>query len=335
MPKKITVQYRHLKTDGLFEGVELKAILADVLKRRGWAENARLRVLSLDQDGSVVILNKVSPVETWAGPIFAGQLIHLQNGTDVHAVTQSLDDDTSEFVLKHLDVGERTRVLKGALYFAVVGNHVGLIEGQEVRGRTLERYLTALLQKADEFEADQVVVLNSKFMSGDGKALSESSEVTVAAAPSPAPVAAKTGFDGEPQVVEREAASGREYEQATVFDILRLLGWDEKAIDSLGNEIPDGGWVEGIFKIFIKERRKRKPISRKTINEALRNIDPADLGLKGDGSEKNGIVKLSIPKEVKTVGPGSLVDPESAMEQIVVALRDWAAAGKIDCRFDA
>lgn len=335
MAKKVTVQYRQLKTEGLLEGVELKAIVTDVLQSRGWAENAKLRILSLDQDGSVVILNKVSPLATWAGPIFAGQLIHLQSGTDVHAVTQSLDDDTTEFVLKHLDIGERTRVLKGALYFAVVGNHLGLIEGQEVRGRTLERYLTVLLQKADVFEAGQVVVLNSKFMAGNGKELSESSEITVAAARSPAPSARQRQAEDEPRIVEREAAAEREHEQATVFDILRLLGWDEKAIDSLGEEIPPDGWVEGFFKIFIKERRKRKPISRNTINEALRNIDPADLGLKGDGSEKNGIVKLSITRDVKTAGPGSLLDPESAMEQIVNALRDWSATGKIDCRFDA
>lgn len=172
-------------------------------------------------------------------------------------------------------------------------------------------------------------------MAANGKELSESSEITVAAARSPAPVARPKESEERPKVVEREAATAREHEQATVFDILRLLGWDERAIDSLGEEIPPDGWVEGFFKIFIKERRKRKPISRNTINEALRNIDPADLGLKGDGSEKNGIVKLSVTRDVETAGPGSLIDPESAMEQIVNALRDWSAAGKIDCRFDA
>ena len=84
--------------------------------------------------------------------------------------------------------------------------------------------------------------------------------------------------------------------------------------------------------MFIKEKRKKKPISRATINEALRNIDPADLGLRGNGSEKNGIVKLSVQRLVET--NRSLLDPADAMEQIVNALRDWAAAGKIDCHFD-
>lgn len=338
MSKKVTVQYRQLKTVGLWETIDLKALIVDVLRRRGWAENARLRILSLDQDGSLVILNKVSLPSTWDSAIFAGQVIHLQEGSEVHAVTQSLEDDTQEFVLQNLDVGERTRVLKGALYFVVVGNHLGIIEGQQVRGKTLERYLTALLQKADELSPEQVVILNSKFLTGNGKELSESSEISVAAAP-----AANDGTrhvasarPGQPRVVEREAGLEREHEQATVFEVLRMLGWDDQAIDSLGAEIPTGGWIEGVFRVLIKERqRRRKPISRATINEALRNIDPKDLGLRGDGSEKGGIVKLSVQREVATAGAGSLIDPESAMEQIVNALRDWAAAGKIDCRFDA
>ena len=56
------------------------------------------------------------------------------------------------------------------------------------------------------------------------------------------------------------------------------------------------------------------------------------LQLRGDGSEKGGIVKLSTQKSIRTTG--SLIDPADAMEQIVNALREWAATGKIDCNFD-
>lgn len=327
---KGTIQYRQLKTDGLWPEVDLKSMLVDVLRRRGWADSAKARIIDLDQDQSYVILNKISDPATWRGPVFSGQLIQLQAGADVHAIVQSLEEDTPEFVLQNLNVGERVRVLRGALYFVAAGNHVGLIEGQQVRGRTLERYLTALLQKADELEPGQAIVLNGKFVAGDGMELSESSEIQVAAAP--------TNSEGErrpreigPRVHEREATAAREHEQATVFDILRMLGWSEGAIESLGAEIPDDGWIEGFFKVFIKERRKRKPISRATINEALRNIDPADLGLRGDGSERGGIVKMSVQRDIRTVG--SLLDPADAIEQITNALRDWSAAGKIDCNF--
>lgn len=328
MPAKTTIQYRQLKTDGLWDGVELKPMLIDVLRRRGWDKNAKHRILDLDQDQSSVILNKVSDPATWDGSVFAGQLIHLQQGADVHAVIQSLEEDTSEFVVQSLNVGERARVLKGALYFAVVGNHVGIIEGAQVRGRTLERYLTALLQRADEIEVGQAIILNSKFVAGDGKELDESTEVTVAAKPNHGGAAAGSRAD---ELMEREAAAARD-RGATVFDVLRTLGWSTEAVESLRAEVPDDGWIEGFFRVFIKQRRQRKPISRATINEALRNIDPADLGLRGNGTEKNGIVKLSVQRTVAT--NQSLLDPADAIEQIVNALREWSTAGKIDCNFD-
>ncbi|AYM06231.1 hypothetical protein [Agrobacterium tumefaciens] len=326
---KATIQYRQLKTEGLWEGVELKPMLVDVLRRRGWDQNAKHRILDLDQDQSSVILNKVSAPDSWDGPVFAGQLIHLQQGADVHAVIQSLEEDTSEFVVQSLNVGDRARVLKGALYFAVVGNHVGLIEGAQVRGRTLERYLTALLQRADELEVGQAVILNSKFLSGDGKALDESTEVTVAAKPNYGS-SAKPGQEMA-GILEREAGQARD-RGATVFDVLKTLGWSAEAVDSLKSEVPDDGWIEGFFRVFIKQKRHKKAISRATINEALRNIDASDLGLRGNGSEKNGIVKLSVQRTVSTINQ-SLLDPEDAIEQIVNALKDWANAGKIDCDF--
>lgn len=331
---KAAIQYRQLKTFGLPDGAVLTDMLVNGLSRKGWMSSAKTRIIDLDQDESFVILNKISDTSVLRG-VFAGQLIQLQSGTDVHAIAQSLEEDAAEYVLQSLNLGERTRVLKGALYFAVAGNHVGVIEGQQVRGRTLERYLTALLQRADEICPGQSIILNSKFLSGDGKELSESQELTITAGPnkSSGEPLSRRNTDEMPRITETEAATSREHEQATVFEILRMLGWDERALDSLGAEIPDDGWVEGFFKVLIKQRRKRKPISRTTINEALRNIDPADLGLKGDGSERGGVVKLSVQRDVQLTG--SLIDPGDAIEQIVIALRDWASAGKIDWNFGA
>lgn len=331
MPTRMTtIQYRQLKTENLYDRFELKPMLVDILRRRGWDTNAKHRILDLDQDQSFVILNKLTNPATWDGPIFAGQLIQLQEGSDVHAITQSLDEDTPEFVLKSLNVGQQAQILKGALYFAIVGNHVGIIEGQQVRGRTLERYLSALFQKAGELEAGQAIILNSKFMASNGKELDESSEVTVSATPNRGGTAYNA--DLTPETITRE--SGRAHEQgATVFDVLHVLGWSPEAIASLQAEVPDDGWIEGFFRIFIKEKRKRKPISRATINEALRNVDPADLGLRGNGTEKNGIVKLSVQRPVEI--ERSLLDPASAMEQIVNTLHDWAKSGKIDCTFES
>lgn len=352
---KATIQYRQLKTDGLWAGIDLKAMVVDVLRRqrrrgspsKALGESAKQRIIDIDQDGSFVILNKITKQDSWSGPVFSGQLIHLQQGSDVHAVMQSLEDDTAEFVVQNLTIGAQARVLKGALYFAIVGNHVGLIEGQQVRGRMLERYLTRVLQDADELEAGQAIILNAKFAAGDGKELSESSEIEMSAMPGHS--VASDGSDGEvsaaapgarppspasapPVLVGREARPSTETGGATVFDVLRLMGWSSEAVERLQAEVPDDGWIEGFFRVFIKEKsRRKKPISRATINEALRNIDVDDLGLRGDGSEKGGIVKLSVQRTV--TASGTLLDPQDAMEQIVNALKDWAAKGKIDCTF--
>lgn len=291
-------------------------------------DSAKARILDLDQDGSYVILNKISEPDAWDNHLFAGQLIHLQSGADVTAVLQSLDEDAEEFLVEQVNLGD-ARVAKGILYFAVIDNHVGLIEGQQVKGRTLERYLTALLQSVGSLQVGVPVILNGSFRAEDGKELAEASEITIQAERNEGAAAAGAVED----ILEHEAARMRR-DGATVFDVLRTLNWNEEAIESLRAEIPDDGWIEGFFKVFIKQRnRRKKTIGRATINEALRNIDPADIGLDGNGRERGGVVKLSAKQRVATIG--TLLDPSNAIEQIVNSLREWAAAGKIDCTFDA
>src|SRR3546814_5124165 len=93
----------------------------------------------------------------------------------------------------------------------MAGNHVELIEGQQVRGRTLDRYLTALLRRAEEFEPGQAVILNGKFTSGDGKELSESSEITIAAVPNAGVEGIRTGAaQRAAEIVENEVERARE-----------------------------------------------------------------------------------------------------------------------------
>ena len=330
-----TVQYRQLKTDGLPEGTNLKSMIVTAMRtsratgRIG--DSAKARIIDLDQDGSYVILNKISDAGAWDQKVFAGQLIHLQSGADVAAVLQSLDEDAEEFLVEQVNLGD-ARVAKGILYFAAIDNHLGLIEGQQVKGRTLERYLTSLLQSIGTIEVGTPIILNGSFRAGDGKELTEASEITIQAERNEGPLAAAASALVD-EVIEREAARMRR-DGATVFDVLRTLNWNEDAIATLEAEIPEDGWIEGFFKVFIKQRnRRKKSIGRAAINEALRNIDPADIGMDGNGRERGGIVKLSAKQRVQAVG--SLLDPADAIEQIVNSLKEWAAAGKIDCTFDA
>ncbi|TIL91705.1 MAG: hypothetical protein E5Y65_08700 [Mesorhizobium sp.] len=327
--KKYTIQYRYLNTDKISGNGHLKERIISAMRDQTHGQevgkNARSRIIDLDQDSSYVILNRITDPSAWDNSVFTGQIIHLQEGADVAAVLQSLEEDATEFLLRQVNLGERARVLRGVLYFASVGNHIGLLESQQVKGRTLERYLTSLLQRQGSLRVGEAVLLNSSFRAADGKKLMEAHDISISAEPNRGPSAEAT------RVLEDEAARVQR-EGSTVFDVLRTLGWDETAIESLRNEVPDDGWIEGFFRVAIKRRGRKKNISRATIDEALRNIDPSDLGLNGEGVEKGGVVKLSTQRQIRT--DGSLQDPEDAVEQIVNAMREWAASGKIDCTFD-
>lgn len=48
------IQYRQ-KIDDLWPEADLKEMLVDVLRRRGWAESAKSRTINLDQDESCIM----------------------------------------------------------------------------------------------------------------------------------------------------------------------------------------------------------------------------------------------------------------------------------------
>lgn len=324
--KQAAVQYRYVKLDELWEGFHLKDMIVDILTRvppaggGSLSSLARLRKKDLDQDGSFVLLNKLSDQSSWSGPVFCGQLIHVKSDTQLPGITGSLDDDIAEFELKNLTLEQRTQIVEGVLYFAVVANHVGIVEGQRTRGRTLERYLTRLLQDAGELEPGKTIILNARLEGAIGAV----KEIDVAPRRSQMPTA-----DGDvAHGVAEEEGVGK-----TVLDVLELLGWSAEQIHKLEENIPEGGWLEGLFKVKFKQRRGRAAsVDRTILEEALRNLDGHSVGLLGDGArEKGGLIKLSERCNVQT--DGDLLDPEDTMAKIVAALKKWSAAGKIDCSF--
>lgn len=328
MAKKVAaIQYRYVKLDELWDTFNLKDMIVDILGRVPrdgdvtLSALARLRKKDLDQDGSFVLLNKLSDPGTWCGPVFCGQLIHVKSGAQLPGINGTLDDDIAEFELQNLTFEQRTQIVEGVLYFAVAGNHVGIIEGQRTRGRTLERYLTRLLQDAGELEPGATVILNAKLEGSVEKV----SEIDVS------PRLSRPSAEGGE--VADDAASDRG-EGSTVLDVLEVLGWGPEQIRELEDSIPPQGWLEGVFRVRFKSKRGRKAsVDRQVLEEALRNLDSRSVGLLGDGAkEKGGLIKLSERCSIDIVG--DLLDPADAMEQIVNAMRRWASAGKIDCAFE-
>lgn len=322
--KRTTIQYRYLNKENLWDGVNLKDVVVDILQRSSGSgpsklyEDVSARKVDLDQDGSFVVLNKLSDPRSWSGPVFCGQLIHVKSGTELPGIIGGLDQAIPELELQSLSIGETRQLVEGVLYFAIVGNHIGVIEGQRTRARTLERYLTSLLQRAGEFEPGQHILLNARLEGG----VKQVREVMI--------TPARAGSGSE--VISTTAAGEAESEGATVLDVLRLLGWDNEALDQLQQQVPDDGWIEGLFKVAFKKKGRKTSIDRAVLETALRNLDPHSIGLLGEGArEKSGTIKLAEPRKIPMIG--DLLDPEEAMKSIVEMLQKWSLSGRIDCDF--
>jgi hypothetical protein len=332
--KTASIQYRYVKLDGLWPGFHLKNMVVDVLRRAAPGGDvplgtlARLRKKDLDQDGSYVLLNKLSDAGSWDGAVFCGQIIHVKSGAQLPGINGTLEDDTPEFELQNLTFEQLTQIVEGVLYFVLVGNHVGMIEGQRTRGRTLERYLTRILQDAGELEAGKPLILNTKLVGS----IQEVNRVEITPARAHRGDVVENGQAGGP-VVARDAAR-EEGKGTTVLEILKLLGWKEEQVDNLLQQVPEGGWIEGTLTVLFKNRgRRAAKISRAQLEEALRDLDSRSVGLLGDGArEKGGLIKLTERCSIEC--EGDLLDPSAAMAQIVQAMRKWSDAGKIDCTFE-
>jgi len=313
----------------LQDSFHLKDIVVDVLRRStdgGGAiyKDVSARKKDLDQDGSFVVLNKLSAEETWNGPVLCGQLMHVKAGVNVAGIIGGLDQTIPELELKNLSIADQTRIVEGVLYFAINKNHIGLVEGQRTRARTLERYLTRLIQDAGEMDPGETIVLNAR-IEGSVQDVKELSIAPLRAGPS----------TGDETIVSSDAATatGRD---TTVLDVLKTLGWSAEDILNLESGLPQDGWLEGLFKVAFKRKGGRNaPVDRAMLETALRNLDPASIGMLGvDGERQKGrLVKLS--KRAKVPMVGDLLDPQDTMEVIVETLKQWSNSRRIDCDFEA
>ena len=330
--KQSTVQYRRLKREDFPVEDELKSLLVNCMtsQRHGKlvGEYVGNRKFDLDQDGKLTLLNRITEREHWDQPFFAGQLTYFEREANVPAILGDPDADVNELDLGQFALGQNASMIHGLLYFVVVGDHVGLIESNGLKSGRLERYLTQLMTSSDLLEAGNTVVLNAQFTAADGRAVTNATEVQIATTKARRTDNAADNA-GPPKLVEQDIETARR-EGHSVIRVLEALDWSPEDIQTLMAEVPEGGWLEGFFRFFIKSRTaRRQTIKRQTLDEAFRNINPADLTILGKGKrEKDGFVKLTSVKPVETVG--SLLNPTSAVQQIEAALREWAANGQID-----
>lgn len=243
------MQYRYLKTEGLWPDIELKNMVVDVLRRppagHARARNAliRHRTYDLDADGSIVLLNKMSPLSAFDDPVFCGQLMHIRQNAEYAGIVQSLEEDIAEVDLRSFSLEGQNRMVDGICYFAIWGNHVGIIEGNRTRARTLERYLTRLLQEATELEPGQVITLPAKL---EGIKAGKVSEIDLAAPRVPSSNTPPSAIDGSAD------AGSEEGRDETVMKVLEAFGWRQEDIEALRASVPAEGWIEGLFSRALK-----------------------------------------------------------------------------------
>jgi len=320
-----TVQYRYLDrkrvrlNDGTLEAAVRKALAG---KRDGnvIGEEARARIADLAQEGQITLWNGMKGYASKS--VLQGELLLYKQGFNQTAIEERLDAGDARFKLVTFKTDGKSKPVEGALYFAIIGDHVGLIQSNAVTSRWLERYLTWLLKDiTDVIDGEDVINLSSKTSIGeeDISKLGPARSLTLHAKPS----------EREREGSTRELKSKAKGAGATVLEVLALMGVGKEAIDSIEHDIPKGGRLEGDFLVYIKDKNRRKPISVGTLDHAFRNTDPTDIAIDHGGSRvRDNMRHLSEPVRLTQTPHG--LDAEEAMEEIVNVLYKWSERTLID-----
>lgn len=318
------VQYRYLnrKTCGLGEDTLMVGIRQAMQQTRDGdviGGPARARIADLDQSGQLTVLNKIDGLEI-DQPAFSGQLILYRKGFDVPAIEEQLEEDKEDFNITQFQTDGKNKPIEGVLYFVVIGDHLGLIASSAVTGRWLERYLTWMLKDIGSvIEGESHVELNAQIsVEGEASRAQGAKQISIHAA--------SNSRSAEPAARRVKSAKGY---AATVVEVLRTLGLGEDAIESVLESVPEGGSLEGVFQVFVKQGRRKVPLTSDSIDHMFRNFEEDALDVSGrQGKVSNGLLKLSEPVRVRVTE--SWLDPVDAIEQIMGTMYTWDKQGHID-----
>lgn len=314
------VQYRYLERSkaGIGDNKLDQVVRKALAEKRGGSiigKAARARIADLEQSAQLTVWNGLQGFDDKAH--LAGELLLYKEGFDVTAIEEDLEKEHPRFKLVNYQTDGKNKPLEGALYFAMVGDHVGIIQSNAVTGRWLERYLTWLLKDATGIiEPENVIELSARIllMGDDPRRRGAARELTMHA---------RSSTRNERSL--REKAKGR---GGTVLEVLELLGVGEDTIASIQQDIPEGGKLEGDFLVYIKEGNRRRDISIGTVDHMFRNAQPGDLEVFRKGAKvRDGELAMSEPVRLNQ-GPLGL-EPNEAMAEIVNVLYKWAEQGII------
>jgi hypothetical protein len=330
-----TVQYRYL--DQVRAGVT-KDTLEDLLRaalseRRGGdiiGLKARARIADLEQSGQQTLWNGLQGFDPKG--VLAGELVLYKQGFDVPAIVESLDNEENRFKLVRFQTDGKSKPIEGTLYFAIIGNNLGIIQSNSVNGRWLERYFTWLLKDiTGHLASEQFISLNTKtaFSVTDLERIGSAKTLTVHAS------SVHSGADSGPSAFQpsRDFKTKRKGKGATVLEVLRLMGLGDDTIGSIEADVPPGGSLEGDFLVFIKHKNRKKPISLGTLDYAFRNTIPGEVDIESKGASVRDNLQSRSASVRVSEGPLGL-DPNEAIETIIGMLHRWGEQGVINLSGD-
>lgn len=323
-----SIQYRYLNREmcGIQPSTTLMSEIRSAMQseRNGEiiGESVLARVADLEQGGQKVVLNEVAGLNPEEKAL-SGQLVLYVKGNEVQSIEEELQEGKNSFKIVPYQMYGPSKPVKGLLYFVVMGNHLGMISSNVVNDKLLGRYLTWLLKDITGIiKGESHIELNAQISIDTSREnIPPAQEFTIHAQPNQNDEKSLYRF------AQKAKGAGR-----TVLEVLKTLGCKPEAIEKLEESIPVGGTLEGSFRVFIKEGRKRVKIPADMLKRALQNIDEESLEIKGFGGQvSDGLLKLSEPVSIKSDKlEESWLDPEDAIAKILTQMDIWANQGNIN-----
>lgn len=242
------------------------------------------------------------------------QLLMQSNINDpVLNITQSPPPDGMEYV-------------HSIMYWMVVDNHVMIIQSNSLSARDLERYLTWLLRdRASIMDKTGQVQLQSKFdLSEVGGQLDDIREIVVGGMSMETNISPAT--TGEREVTEYRDLGTKSTGMKRGIEVLRALFTNEADVNKLLDSIPEEAQLE--VSVHIGYKSKKRKISRKPMQQALRNLPEGEIRAIGrDGKMSGSDIRLS--HQVSVLCEGRMLNPEDVVRALYGAYTYFIDNGKI------
>lgn len=227
---------------------------------------------------------------------FYGVLMRYTPGSKAHCLVN--DERAAQIQVDPLDVppnkeGKQREILDGQLYFAVVDNHVVMLQSFSMRAHQLELHLQWLLWKAGLLPHDTLLHLDDQPQANVAAALEQHDIQQIVLAGDLAPT------EGDkPGAVQVDPAGPGATAENDVSNMLMRVFKSLTAVDEDAKiETDEVAQSDLRFSILVKQPRGANDQARKTLNvlgRALRNAEiDTTLKLKGGGQIRREQLRLS------------------------------------------